>query len=243
MSDFKTHITTSTVLGVAYGFAGRYVFDLPLDSCMLAGGLCSISGMLPDLDSDSGIPARETLSFVSTLVPMLLIQRIGELHLSAEQLVLIGAFVYFLVRFGVGSLFRRFTLHRGMWHSVPAAVIAGIVGFLLCDCEIYIRFYKGWAVILGFMSHLILDELHSVDMNGRSIRVKKSFGTAIKFFGDKPFANIVTYGCMLLLASLVWFDPAFQRELKSRGIEVPVIARQPDQQKLTLPPLNLFRQR
>ena len=243
MSDFKTHITTSTVLGVAYGFAGRYVFDLPLDSCMLAGGLCSISGMLPDLDSDSGIPARETLSFVSMLVPMLLIQRIGELHLSAEQLVLIGAIVYFLVRFGVGSLFRRFTVHRGMWHSVPAAIIAGIVGFLLCDCEIYIRFYKAWAVILGFMSHLILDELHSVDMNGRSIRVKKSFGTAIKFFGDKPFANIVTYGSMLLLASLVLFDPAFQRELKSRGIEVPLIARQPEQQKPTLPPLNLFRQR
>ncbi len=243
MSDFKTHITTSTVLGVAYGFAGRYVFDLPLDSCMLAGGLCSISGMLPDLDSDSGIPARETLSFVSMLVPMLLIQRIGELHLSAEQLVLIGAIVYFLVRFGVGSLFRRFTVHRGMWHSVPAAIIAGIVGFLLCDCEIYIRFYKAWAVILGFMSHLILDELHSVDMNGRSIRVKKSFGTAIKFFGDKPFANIVTYGSMLLLASLVLFDPAFQRELKSRGIEVPLIARQPEQQKPTLPPLNLFRKR
>ncbi len=243
MSDFKTHITTSTVLGVAYGFAGRYVFDLPLDSCMLAGGLCSIAGMLPDLDSDSGIPARETLSVVSMLVPMLLIQRIGELHLSAEQLVLIGAIVYFLVRFGVGSLFRRFTVHRGMWHSVPAAIIAGIVGFLLCDCEIYIRFYKAWAVILGFMSHLILDELHSVDMNGRSIRVKKSFGTAIKFFGDKPFANIVTYGSMLLLASLVLFDPAFQRELKSRGIEVPLIARQPEQQKPTLPPLNLFRQR
>ncbi len=243
MSDFKTHITTSTVLGVAYGVAGRYVFDLPFDSCLLAGGLCSIAGMLPDLDSDSGIPARETLSFVSMLVPMMLIQRIGELNFTPEQLVLIGAIVYFLVRFGVGSLFRRFTVHRGMWHSVPAALIAGIVAFLLCDCEIYIRFYKAWAVILGFMSHLILDELNSVDLNGHRIRVKKSFGSAVKFSGDKPFANIVAYGSLLLLGSIVWLDPAFQRELKSRGIGVPEIARQTEQQKPTLPPLNLFRQR
>jgi membrane-bound metal-dependent hydrolase YbcI (DUF457 family) len=240
MADFKTHITTSTVLGVAYGAAGRILLDLPIDSCVLAGGLCSIAGMGPDLDSDSGVPVRETLSIVSMLVPMLLIQRLGHLQLTPEKLVLLGAVIYFLVRFGIGSLFRRFTVHRGMWHSIPAAAIAGVVAFLLCDCEIQVRFFKAWAVILGFMSHLILDELYSVDLNGRRVRIKKSFGSAVKFFGERAVPNLVTYSLMLALLSVVWFDPAFQRELRLHGIEVPIIARQPES---VLPPLPSSLQR
>jgi membrane-bound metal-dependent hydrolase YbcI (DUF457 family) len=241
MADFKTHITTSTVLGIAYGVGGRYALDVPLDSCLLAGGLCAIAGMGPDLDSDSGVPARETLSAVSMLVPMLLVQRIAEYEFSSEQLVLYGAGIYFLVRFGIGSLFRRFTVHRGMWHSIPAALIAGVLAFLLCSCELQIRLFKAWAVILGFMSHLILDELYSVDLNGRRIRVKKSFGTAMKFFGDRPFPNILAYGTLLLMLTLVWLDPAFQRELRLRGLEIPSVAKQPAAN--SLPPLELLKQR
>ncbi len=240
MADFKTHITTSTVLGVAYGVGGSYLFHLPLDSCILAGGICSIGGMLPDLDSDSGIPVRETLSVVSMLVPMLLIQRFAGLQLTSEQLVLIGAGIYFLVRFGVGSLFRRFTVHRGMWHSIPAAVTAGMVAFLLCDCELQVRFYKAWAVVLGFMSHLILDELYAVDLNGHRVKIKKSFGSAIKFLGAKPFANLLAYGTLLMLGTLIWFDPSFRQLLRERGMDVPTIAQQ---QESTSPILDLFKKR
>ena len=240
MADFKTHITTSTVLGVAYGVGGSYLFQLPLDSCILAGGLCSLSGMLPDLDSDSGIPVRETMSVVSMLVPMLLIKRFSSMQLTSEQLVLLGAGIYFLVRFGVGSLFRRFTVHRGMWHSIPAAIAAGLIAFLICDCELQVRCYKAWAVVIGYMSHLILDELYAVDLNGRHIKVKKSFGSAIKFFGGKPIPNLLAYGNLLALGTLIWFDPSFQSLLRERGIEIPVIARQPESSS---PILDLFKKR
>ena len=36
------------------------------------------------------------------------------------------------------------------------------------------------AVILGFLSHLLLDEMFSVDLRGT--RIKRSFGTAMKFW-------------------------------------------------------------
>ena len=39
MADFKTHITTSTVLGVGYGTAGVLLLDVPLANGLLAGGL------------------------------------------------------------------------------------------------------------------------------------------------------------------------------------------------------------
>jgi hypothetical protein len=239
MADFKTHITTSTALGIAYGVGGRFIFDLPIDSCVLAGGLCSIGGMLPDLDSDSGIPVRETLAVVSMLVPMLFIQRMAHWELTSEQLVLVGATLYFLVRFGVGSLFRRFTVHRGMWHSIPAAVIAGLATFHLCDCEVQVRMYKAWAIVIGYFSHLILDELYAVDLNGRQIKIKKSFGSALKLFGSKSVPNLMTFGCLIVIGTLVWFDPAFQQVLRQRGVEIPEMAHKHDQAPFDL--LKAFR--
>ena len=65
MAGFKTHIGVSGVLGVAYGGAGFAMYDVPLSTslptCVLAGGLCGVSGMLPDLDSGSGVPLREKI--------------------------------------------------------------------------------------------------------------------------------------------------------------------------------------
>ena len=121
MADFKTHITASTILGVGYGSIGYALFDVPPAHALVATALCSVAGMLPDLDSNSGIPQREMLSFVSVVVPMLMIDRLEQLHLNHEQMVFVAGAMYVLIRFGIGNLFKKFTKHRGMWHSIPAA--------------------------------------------------------------------------------------------------------------------------
>ena len=89
MANFNTHITTSTIVGVGYGTGGYFLLphvngQAPLTSCLLATGLCSISGMLPDLDSDSSIPLRETIMFSAAVVPMLLMHRFVHLGLDHE---------------------------------------------------------------------------------------------------------------------------------------------------------------
>ena len=55
------------------------------------------------------------------------------------------------------------------------------------------------AVMLGFMSHLLLDEICSVDLRGA--RVNKAFGTAIKFWAPNPWTTLAIY---LLLSYLSW---------------------------------------
>jgi hypothetical protein len=60
MAGFRTHVTTSSVLGVAYGAGAWYLYDVPAPTCVLACGLCGVSGMLPDLDSGPGVPLRES---------------------------------------------------------------------------------------------------------------------------------------------------------------------------------------
>jgi hypothetical protein len=124
MAGFRTHITTSTLLGIGGGAAAFAWYHVPLPSCALAAGLCSVSGMLPDLDSGPGVPLRESTAFAAAVVPMMLLGQMEQLGLSFETIVLLQGGIYLAIRFGLGWLLRHFTVHRGMFHSLPAAAIA-----------------------------------------------------------------------------------------------------------------------
>lgn len=209
MADFKTHITFSSMCGAVYSVAG-YRAGVPLEACIVAGGLCSVSGMLPDLDSDSGVPLREAVALSSAVVPMLMVDRLQHVGYSHETMVLITGLIYVLIRFGVAEVFRRYTVHRGMWHSIPAALTSGMIAFMLCTCEnMTVRLFKSLAVVIGFMSHLILDEMWSVDFKRGRYRFKSSFGTALKFWGRERFSNGVAYSIMIFMAFLVYNDRGF----------------------------------
>jgi hypothetical protein len=207
MAGFKTHITTSTVLGAAYGTGAFMLGDAPWPTCVLGAGLCGVSGMLPDLDSGPGVPLRESVSFTAAVVPLLLIHRWQRFHLDPETMVLAGALVYLLIRFGMGRLLKSVTVHRGMFHSLPALAIVGELTYLICDHENpWARVFFASAVMLGFASHLVLDEIWSIDF--KHLRLKSSFGTAVKFWGDCWWSNLATYANVIVLAMLITADPS-----------------------------------
>ena len=139
MPGFRIHISASSMLGVGYGAAGLLFYDDAglrtslLPTCLLATGLCSVSGMLPDLDSGPGIPLRESLSFAAAFVPMLLFDRARHLGWSHESMVLAGAAIYMFIRFGVGWFLRHHSIHRGIYHSIPVCLIFAGLAFLLCN--------------------------------------------------------------------------------------------------------------
>ena len=207
MAGFKTHMTVSSTLGVGYAAAGYLVLEMPWPSCVLAGGLCGVAGMMPDLDSASGRPIRESTAFAAAVVPLLLIDRFEHMGLATESMVLAGALIYLLIRFGAGKLLKRYAVHRGMFHSIPAALIAGMLGFMICGCtDIDARLFKGSAVLAGYMSHLLLDEIYSIDWSRGVPRLKKSFGTAIKMWGKSLSANLVTYAKLFAILFLMTGD-------------------------------------
>ncbi|MBM4075053.1 MAG: metal-dependent hydrolase, partial [Planctomycetes bacterium] len=94
MAGFHTHITVSTAAGIGYALWGSAHYGFPTTTCILAGGLCSIAGIMPDLDSDSGIPARETISLAAALIPMLLFEKFQAMGMDVEQMILAGAPLY-----------------------------------------------------------------------------------------------------------------------------------------------------
>jgi hypothetical protein len=181
--------------------------------------------MLPDLDSDSGTPLKESLAFGSAVVPMLMVDRWQQLGLAPASMALAGAATYLGIRFGVGYLLRRYTVHRGMFHSLPALAIVALLGYLVCaSADLNVRYFHSGALAAGYLSHLVLDEIWSLSLNRGRLKIKKSFGTALKIWGQSTWANVSTYAKLAVLAALAFGDPIvmarFQEDVVQKGRDV-----------------------
>lgn len=210
MPGFRVHITGSTLVGAGYAAATWAIGGMPPATCALAGGLCAISGMLPDLDSGPGIPLKESVGFAAAVIPMLMIHRFEQMGLPMEAMILAGAAIYLGVRFGMTWLLQNYSVHRGMFHSLPAALIAGQVAFLVFGAEDPLRrYFIASAVVLGFLTHLVLDEIWSVKLGMFGPKFKKSFGTALKFYGPEAWSNLLTYVLVVVLGVLAAGDAAW----------------------------------
>jgi len=219
MAGFKPHVTVSSLLGCGYAGAG-YLHGMPPATAILGGALCGFSGMLPDLDSDYGVPLRETMAFTAATIPMLLIHRLAAIGLDHDQMVLLGVSIYLFIRFGVTNMIRKYTVHRGMFHSIPAGLTFAGVAFLLTGGDnVDVRYYKAGGVLAGFMSHLLLDEIYSIEWKSGRYRLKKSFGTAMKLWGDDAWANISCYGKLAIVAVIILGEPSVMQTIQQRNPE------------------------
>ena len=123
------------------------------------------------------------------------------------MIILAGAAVYLLIRFGLAALLKRYTVHRGMFHSLPAAAIFGEIAFLLASGDDWrLRLYKAGAVVLGYLSHLVLDEIYSIQWR-HGLRLKNSFGTALKLFGHGWLGQSSAYAKLAILSAVILFEP------------------------------------
>lgn len=224
MANFQTHITTSAVLGVAVGAFGNYYLGYDWGAVFLAAGLTAIGGMLPDLDSDSGIPVREMFGLAGVIVPLLLLERFARMGLTIEQLLVLLGGVYLLIRYGVAELFKRITVHRGMFHSIPALLISGLAIFLmhapgqLQSEEMRRRLFYAAGTMIGFLSHLVLDELYAVDLMGVVPKLNQFAGSAIKLKSDSWVATILTYAIVIGLGYMAWVSMGKPMNIQATGI-------------------------
>ena len=207
MADFKTHVSFSSAAGAAYG-TGIWLLGVPGPTSAVAGGICAIAGMFPDIDSKTSRALQETLYLLAGLVCMLVLLRLRDSDLNGDLILAVGAATFLSTKFVVGKIVAHSTVHRGMVHSVPAALIAGELTFLLSSGPDTFRFLKAAALVIGFLSHLVLDEIYSVDIRG--VRIKKSFGTALKFVCfKKTKKNVFIYLLLCGLGYLIVHEGAW----------------------------------
>src|SRR5215471_16151714 len=83
MASWRGHLTFSTGLGITYGGASWWFLNVDPALAGVAGVLTALGGLLPDLDSDSGVPVREMFNLAATLLPLLELRRLASMGLSA----------------------------------------------------------------------------------------------------------------------------------------------------------------
>ena len=195
MASYRGHLTFSTGLGIAYGGLAAWKLGVPPAVAGVGGLFTALGGLVPDLDSDSGVPVRELFGLAGAAVPLLMLRGMANSGLSAEETLLAAAAVYAIIRYGLSTIFKHLTVHRGMFHSIPAMLVAGLLVYLTYRHPVFeLRLYLAVGVMVGFLSHLVLDELCAVDLRGLRPKLNQFAGSAVKFKSESGIANLVCYG-------------------------------------------------
>jgi membrane-bound metal-dependent hydrolase YbcI (DUF457 family) len=206
MADFKTHFAGGTAVGVAAALTSAACGWIDYNQIPFVAMTGIIGGIAPDIDSDSGRAQGILFNLGMLIVPSAIVWRIQP-WLPGPEYALAAWVVLALLRFPVQWFFRWYTVHRGMWHSTPAGLAFATVCFLLGGHgqeDLGNMVAHGLAGGLGYFIHVTLDELWSVDFDGRLIRVKKSLGTAYKLVGSDALPNLATWGAVLALVLVAW---------------------------------------
>ncbi|MGL4550437.1 MAG: metal-dependent hydrolase [Gemmataceae bacterium] len=207
MASYRGHLTLAAPLGAAYGALALYRPEPDWGVAILAAALTTVGGLMPDLDSDSGVPVRELFGMIAALAAVFLFHPLREAQFSIEQTLALLVVSYFFVRYVVANGFRAVTVHRGMFHSVPAMLISGLIVYLAYPSpDFRLRLYFGGAMTFGFLSHLVLDEIYAVDFNGLRLKTNQFAGTALKFGSASWSATLLTYLILLGLGYVTFND-------------------------------------
>ena len=161
MPGYNTHLTWGVALGVGLGFVAKVGSHAPLSEALFGGFLCALGSILPDIDSDKSTAHKRCMTAISGSAALLLACRLRDFMLRPETVLLIGAFAYFALFYGAGTVVQKFSVHRGMFHSIPFGVICGELIFIVSSGSTQLRFFKAVCIFLGVMLHLTLDELSS----------------------------------------------------------------------------------
>ena len=210
MADFNTHVFSAAALVSIGATAATKLLSLTITegiSLMLAG---MIGGVLPDIDLPRSKPSKAlftALGIVAGLIWMFssMSRYTGlELWLGVISILLLS-------RFLLAVLFQRVTRHRGVLHSLIAAVMAGVITCAICWSYIGSSALQSWLaglfMLAGYLIHLSLDEIYSVNFAGAQL--KRSFGSALKPVDMQQRAASVIV-VLITLAAAFWCAPYSQ---------------------------------
>ena len=224
MGNYRQHITFASVLGGLYSVGAFAWLGVHWFYGTVATLLTTLSGLLPDLDSASGVELKGFTGILGVLAAMAVWDSVGkadpppifEVHMWAVVLA------YVAVRHGLRRVLSRLARHRGISHSLPTCAVWGLLTYLCYPSKYHgLRVLMALAVVVGFFSHLLLDEICSVDLRGA--RVNKAFGTAIKFWARNPWSTLAMYA---LLGYLTWLTiqrwPTDPTEFELPAVDIPL---------------------
>lgn len=162
-----------------------------------------VGGIVPDIDLKQSQPSRLLFSLLG-LVAALAWLFANLPSYSGLELWFGALLVYLIVRFPLWWLFHTITTHRGILHSLIAAVMAGVLMCAIAWQYLNTTELQSWLLGIfmtaGYLIHLSLDEMYSVDFSG--VKIRRSFGSALK---PMDFEQIPASCLVLFITGVAWF--------------------------------------
>lgn len=204
MANFQTHLSGGALVASVAAFAchGQGLTDTEQTQLLFTIGVAA--SLLPDIDADDSRPARTLFLVLGAALGFVVALPLAD-RLAPVDLMLVWAGVGFAVRYPLRWLFARHTVHRGIWHTQLMAVVLALLAAVIADNLFGATADFAWLVggftLLGYVTHLVLDEWASVDLLGR--RVKRSFGTALKPLSLRAWpASLMLTGLLVVLIGI-----------------------------------------
>ncbi|MFO1171776.1 MAG: metal-dependent hydrolase [Hyphomicrobiaceae bacterium] len=183
MANFTTHIAVGIVASGVVStlvLAGGLVTETEVLTLVGAG---AVGAVLPDIDLQKSRASQAMFSGLAVFLAFAVLLKIG-MQYSLAEMWLMWAGTYLLVRYGGHNLFHAITEHRGIFHSLLAGIAFGLVTTILFSKLLgtsdIVAWLGGLFMLFGYIVHLVLDEIYSVDVLNE--RIKSSFGSALKLF-------------------------------------------------------------
>lgn len=220
MANFTTHIAVGTVVSGALAtltLAADVIAPENLIAVTMAGVLGSI---LPDIDLKDSRPSKAMFSGLGIFFSFAVLFSFASKFSIAELWILwLGTLVLF--RYGLHAAFHHLSIHRGIWHSVLAAVFSAgataVVFYYVLGRHEGVAWLAGAFLFIGYLTHLILDEVYSVDV--MDTRIKASFGTALKLFDRRyPYASLGMLAATVAVMSITPPTKTFTEGMSSRNL-------------------------
>ncbi|MBW2709065.1 MAG: metal-dependent hydrolase [Deltaproteobacteria bacterium] len=214
MAGFKTHLAGGIASGTGLSLIGYSVAGLSLMQTGAIFVVGSVAGLLPDLDSDTGKPLTFLFQLVSILVPSLLFTRVTQRFGNApEFLICYFTLSYLFINYMICGVIKKVTVHRGILHSLPFALLCGGIGYLLFKSSGKdMALLAGSAVLAGCVIHLLLDEINSFELKLGFIPFpKRSRGTALKLVSGSIPATVFVYLLLGLVVAAIFVPGPFSR--------------------------------
>jgi LexA-binding, inner membrane-associated putative hydrolase len=204
MANFTTHIAVGTVVSGALATLTMAADVIAPDNLIAVTAAGVLGSVLPDIDLKDSRPAQAMFGGLAVFLSFVALFTIGYKYSIAEMWgVWLGTLV--IVRYGFAFLFHRFSYHRGIWHSLLAGVFfwfltAAAFRHVLGRPE-GVAWLAGGFMFIGYLTHLVLDEIYSVDV--LDTRIKSSFGSAFKLVDSKHWGDTALIGGLTALAFMV----------------------------------------
>ena len=211
MAGYKAHLATGMLIGGITTTGAFVVLAIDILFSPFIFLAVIIGSFLPDLDSDTGMPVKMLFASLGMVAAIwagyVLLDRVIDEPIQSIATI-VGSYgaVYIILQ----RIFKKFTKHRGLFHSILALLIAMLtLNYLLLIFEFSLFESRLLSISLGvgYLGHLILDEVNSViNLSGIPFIPKKSLGSALKIVSKSSRVNMIAFMILGILIIMTYFQ-------------------------------------